>query len=129
MSQLIRSPILLAALLGGCVYAIPDYAHRSKGMHRPAKIEYHTWISSGNVNSRGECTFTIFALVTRERLTRLRINGTEQLVDWSWSWEAKVPEGHHASGMVVEFIDPVSRKVMATHDIWAKCPWKNEVVY
>jgi hypothetical protein len=125
-----KSMLALAlCTLTGCVYIIPDYAHRPKGM-KPNEVEYRTWTSSGRINKQtGSCTFTIFALVTRERLTRLRVNGIEQELGWSWSWEAKVPEGNHASGMFVEFIDARTSKILATHDIWTRCPYRNEVIY
>lgn len=98
----------------------------NRGHYRPTSVEYHTWTSSPRVDKKGDCTFMVFALATRERPTRLRINGMEQLLDWSWSWEATVPQGHHADGLVVEFMDPVGGKVLSTQDVWATCPWKGE---
>jgi hypothetical protein len=62
-----------------------------------------------------------FALATREHLTRLRINGMEQLLDWSWSWPVMVPAGMRGDGLMVEFIDAQTGKVVATHELSAEC--------
>ena len=98
----------------------------NRGHYKPEKVAYHSWSSSGSVNpSTGECTFTAFALVTREKLTRLRVDGVEQNLDWSWSWEVRAPEGRHATG-TIEFLDPEGGAVVATHDIWARCFWRME---
>lgn len=88
--------------------------------YRPSPVEYRTWVSSPNRDRSGACTFSVFALVTRERLMRLRVDGVEQLVDWSWGWEVVVAEGRRG-GAVVEFIDPVSGAVVATHEVSEPC--------
>lgn len=124
-----RSMLAIALCIStGCVYIIPDYAHRSKGMHKTVTVTYHTWLSSGRVNKQtGECSFTVFALATREHVMKLRVNGHEFLPDWSWAWEMIVPEGHHGSGTFVEFIE--GDKIVARHEISATCPYRNEVIY
>jgi hypothetical protein len=63
----------------------------------------------------------VFALVTRERLTRLRVNGVEQNLDWSWSWTADLPNGTRGGDLRVEFIDPVGGAVLATHLVSENC--------
>ena len=124
-------PVLVAffLLLGGLtapdlVKGLDPRSDRSSRpkLGKPAPVEYRTWTSSPTIDRRtGKCTFTVFALGTREKLTRLRLNGEEKLLDWSWSWEAPVPAMTHASGMYVEFIDPVTREVKATHEITETC--------
>lgn len=97
----------------------------NRGHYRPAPVEYRTWTSSPRRDRPGVCTFTVFALATRERLMRLQVNGREQLVDWSWSWELELPEGMRGDGIVIEFIDPVTRTVMARHELSETC-WRVE---
>lgn len=88
---------------------------------RPAAVEYRTWTSSPRWEAkRKECVFTVFALATRERLVRLRVNGDEQLLDWSWSWEAPLPVGFQGT-TVVEFVDPVGGAVLARHEVTETC--------
>ena len=87
---------------------------------RPAAVEYRTWTSSPEILAGGVCRFTVFALVTRNTLTRLRINGTEQLLDWSWSWTAELPPGYHGE-IPVEFLDPVGGAVLAAHTVAETC--------
>ena len=98
----------------------------NNGHYRPSPVEYRTWTSSPRIDPKGNCTFTVFPLVTREKLTRLRINGQEQLLDWSWSWEAEVPAGNHGSGMRVEYVEAVGGQVVADHEITASCPWRGD---
>jgi hypothetical protein len=96
----------------------------------PAPLEYRSWLSSPRVDRKtGDCTFTVFALVTREHLTGLRVDGVPLKPDWSWSWEAVVPQGHFGSGMMVEFVDLDTGEVVRTHEITALCPWRNEEVW
>lgn len=93
----------------------------NRGHYRPEAAEYRTWTSSPTRRADRSCEFTLFALVTREQLTRLRVNGYEQLLDWSWSWPVTIPNGMRGDGMVVEFIDPVSRRTVATHEVSEVC--------
>lgn len=90
-----------------------------RGHYKRDKVEYRTWSSSPRVGDK-ECSFTLFALATQEKVVRLRINGVEQLLDWSWSWEAKLPRGY-AGSVTVEFLDPVGGKLLASHDLSAEC--------
>jgi hypothetical protein len=95
-------------------------------------IAYRSWTSSPDATTfrkTGKCVVTVFALATREKLTRLRVNGNELEVDWSWSWDAEIPEGHHASGMFIEFLDPVGGAVLAKHEVMTLCPWRSEEGY
>jgi hypothetical protein len=87
---------------------------------KPAKVEYRTWTSSPQILSNKSCQVRVFALVTREHLTRLRINGVEQLMDWSWSWPADLPPNTRGE-TTVEFIDPVGGAVLATHTVTEIC--------
>jgi len=100
----------------------PDASMRSKH-GKPAPQEYYTRISSPRFDKPGVCTFTITAWATRNTLTRLQVQGNEQLLDWSWQWDADVPFGMRGEGMVVEFIDPVTRLVVATHTLAESCTW------
>lgn len=123
-------PILLAFfIVVGAMTAPPavkgivsgvDPMMRSK-LGKPEPVSYRTWTSSPRFEKPGVCTFTVFALVSRSRLTRLQVNGVEQLVDWSWSWDVDIPHGYRASGMKVDFIDPVTRAVLASREIAEEC--------
>ena len=84
----------------------------NNGHYRPSPVEYRTWTSSPRIDAKGNCTFTVFALVTR--------------LDWSWSWEAEVPAGNHGSGMRVEYVEAVGGQVVADHEITASCPWRGD---
>lgn len=90
--------------------------------YKPDPVAYRSWFSSPEIGQDGVCHFTGFALVTREHLMRLRIDGVEQLVDWSWSWESVVPPGMIGEGLTVEFVDAVTGKVVAAHELSAACP-------
>lgn len=89
---------------------------------KPVPVEYFTSTSSPRFDKPGICTFTMTAWVSRGELRRLRVNGTELLVDWSWTWDAEVPFGMRGEGMLVEFIHPVTRET-ATHELSAVCEW------
>ena len=98
----------------------------SKGSHRrKPKLEYFTWLSSPE-HVKGVCHFTVFAMVSQSAVHRLRINGVEQEIDWSWKWTAEIPEGKKADGLIVEFIDPVTGAVVATHDVGGEC-WPMQI--
>jgi hypothetical protein len=93
----------------------------NKSHYKAAPIEYRSWTSSPRFDKPGFCTYMVFALVTRERLMRLRVDGREQLVDWSWSWEVEVPVGITRDLATVEYIDPVTHEVVATHTVSETC--------
>ena len=124
-------PIVISSLAGLSLFGPPAIwsgvdSRVNHGHYRPSPVEYRTWISSPRIDPKENCTFTVFALATRERLTRLRINGEEQLLDWSWAWEANVPAGTHGSGMRVEYLEAVGGQTVATHEMAASCPWRGD---
>lgn len=81
---------------------------QARGAPKQARISYRLWLASPRRERDGSCAFTAFAMVSRERLTRLQIGAVEQIVDWSWSWEIKAAERETATASAT-FIDPVSR--------------------
>jgi hypothetical protein len=88
-------------------------------------VEYRSWLSSPT-HANKACTYTAFAFVTREHLTRLRINGVEQLMDWSWSWEVTIPTGMRGESLTIEYLDARSGKVVATHELSESCYARGE---
>lgn len=117
---------IIVSLAGTALLDLPPRTGRGE----PAPLEYRTWLSSPTIDRKtGACTFTAFALVTREHLTGLRVNGSPLPPDWSWSWDAPMPEGTFGSGMMVEFIDLDTGQVIRTHEVTARCPWRNEEVW
>lgn len=91
------------------VWQGPDpMVRQAQGRPKNPHISYRLWLSSPRHGRDGSCTFTVFAMVSRERLTRLQIGGVEQTVDWSWKWEVTAAERATATASAT-FIDPVSR--------------------
>lgn len=107
------------ALLGPPRAWSPHDTSQSKGMSK-GTVEYRTWTSSPRFEKPGTCSYTVFALVTREQSHRLRVDGVEQLVDWSWSWPVDVKLNQH-SAVTVEFVDPVTGETLATHNVAEWC--------
>ena len=85
----------------------------------PAPQEYRTWASSV-APGRQSCEVTYFALATRNRATRLRAGGVEQLLDWSWSFARTLQAGERHT-LALEFLDPRHGTRLACHEQTATC--------
>lgn len=92
----------------------------NKGHYRPEPVEYRSWTSSPRREADGSCIYRVVALVTREQLTRVRLQGVEQLLDWSWGvdWMLFAGQGGFYD---VTFLAPVGGRVVAQHSLWEKC--------
>ena len=92
---------------------------------KPARVEYRTWLSSPSIQPDGSCRYTVFALVTREQVMRVQMQGEEQLLDWSWSKEWVLKQQEKGTYQVT-FLQPVGGATQVQHEVDAWCHYRKE---
>lgn len=96
---------------------------------KPTSQEYRTWtdrpwIAVANQDTR-RCDVTFFASATRNRVTRLRVGGVEQQIDYSWSLERSLKIGERRT-IAFEFLDPVGGARLACNEQALTCYGETE---
>lgn len=86
----------------------------------PAPQEYRVWSAAASRRPNSGCAGTSFALSTRGRVTRLRVDGQEQLLDTSWKSDVQLSQGESRTSRY-EFLDPVGGALLACREVTVQC--------
>jgi len=82
-------------------------------------VEYTTWTApmfdAKASDKTKDCRVTYFALVRDTKPVRLQVDGVEQLLDTSWTFDYRVPEGERKT-VQFAFLDPVGGTLLAVRE-------------
>ena len=129
MPQVLIAFFLLSGLLhGGTVVGSLKGVDPHSNPKNVGKLDYEYTIRTSaqrafakeDVYGNKICDIAAFAITPGGKRMRMRINGVEQGVDWSWAHHGRLKVDHQGD-VRFEFIDPVTGKVVAVRERTFQC--------
>jgi len=130
MPPILAAFFALSALLHGgtLVGSIQGVDPHSNPKIKGAKLSHEYTIVTGqqvlfsrkNVYEKEICETFAAAITPGGERMRMRINGAEQEVNWSWTYRGVLQEGYQGT-VKFEFIDPITGEVEATRERTFQC--------
>jgi hypothetical protein len=97
----------------------PSVTHK----YERTAVGFTTWTApmfDAKADEKKGCDVTFFALVRDIKPYRLQVDGVEQLLDTSWTFDYRVPAGE-TKEVQFAFLDPVGGALLAVQEEWFRC--------